>query len=160
MARVSIVSGMASNPYPKPKEHVPRWTHCELCDRQLPTKDWHTHKNSKKHRQAEAKEREQLEMAGSSTTFGGEGMDSNTNNESANVNDFGFGDTFGIDTTAGDGGWSTGDGFATTKSNGYKNGGGGDQRSCYGCGQTGHQKRDCPQGSTGQACYNCGESGY
>ena len=43
------------------------------------------------------------------------------------------------------------------------NGGGGGGAACYGCGETGHQKRDCPQGGGGGgggACHTCGEVGH
>ncbi|CAN9316042.1 unnamed protein product [Alternaria alternata] len=51
---------------------------CEICDRQILTKDWASHKNSRKHRAAEAKEREELEklknpggsFSGDATGFG------------------------------------------------------------------------------------------
>ena len=63
MARGStaIMSNLVANPYPKAKEHVARMSLCEVCDRQILTKDWASHKNSRKHRAAEAKEREELE---------------------------------------------------------------------------------------------------
>jgi hypothetical protein len=41
MARGAVaaqLSGMASNPYPRPKTQQPMYTECELCDRTLPTK--------------------------------------------------------------------------------------------------------------------------
>lgn len=148
----AMPAGMSSNPYPKPKEHVPRLTHCELCDRQLPTKDWPAHKNSKKHREAEAKERG--ETFKSSFTFGG---DANGSNEFANANDFGSGDAFANTATTDGDGWGVGVDLSTTKSTNYNNG---DQRACFNCGETGHQKRDCPQASNNQACFNCGETGY
>lgn len=147
----AIPTTMISNPYPKPKEHIPRLTYCELCDRTLPTKDWQAHKNSKKHREAEAKERGELDAIKNSTDSGGDSTR------------FGNDIAFGIAAALGDGEWGAGEGFtSTTKPTSYKDrgGGGGDQRACFGCGETGHQKRDCPKGSGGQACHNCGETGY
>lgn len=117
-------------------------TYCELCDRTLPTKDWQAHKNSKKHREAEAKDRGELDAVKNSTDFGGDSM--------------GFGDDneFGNAAASGDGDWGAGEGFtSTTKSTSYNN------RAGSG-GETGHQKRDCPKGSGSQACHNCGETGY
>jgi hypothetical protein len=107
-----------------------------------------------------------------SNEFGGAG-------QFANANEFG-----GAANSTNDG-WGSGGDFATTNTSSYNNTGGGDRacygcgqtghqkrncpsggggggggdRACYGCGQTGHQKRDCPQGTGGQACFNCGETG-
>lgn len=159
----AVLTAMSSNPYPKPKEYVPRVTQCELCDRKLPTKDWPAHKNSKKHREAEAKERGELGAVKNPTVFGGDvkGFGNENSNEFASTNEFGSGDAFANATTTDGDGWSTGAGFSTTKSTSHNNGGGsgGDQRVCFGCGETGHQKRDCPQSSSGQGCFNCGETG-
>jgi hypothetical protein len=175
MARgpTAVMSNLVANPYPKAKEHVARMSLCELCDRQILTKDWISHKNSKKHRAAEAKEHEELEKSKNpGDSFGGDATgfsDSNgfsSTNEFANVNnEFGGGDTFGDATTTTNDGWgSTGD-FTTTNISSHNNNGGSD-RTCYGCGQTGHQKRDCPSGAGGgggggdRACYGCGQIGH
>jgi len=40
-----------SNPYCSFKEITPEWTLCEVCDRKLKSKDWSSHRNSKKHRE-------------------------------------------------------------------------------------------------------------
>jgi cellular nucleic acid-binding protein len=166
MTRGSTVlyAPMMANPYHRAKENVPGYTFCELCERKLLTKDWSTHKQSKKHRAAEDKERKTLEEAknpiATSTGFGGD--------------EFGYADPFTAtsgndgwtatgDTTSGNDGWGSGGDFATAKTNGYtNNGGGGGDRACYGCGLTGHQKRDCPSGRGGggnNACFNCGVPG-
>jgi cellular nucleic acid-binding protein len=189
MARgpTAVFSNMVSNPYPKAKEHVARISLCELCDREILTKDWNGHKNSKKHCEAEAKEREELEKAKNPAgTFGGDATSFGGGNEFSGTNEFGSGgDTFGGATTTANDGWGSAGDFSTANTTSYNsNGGGGDRacfgcgqtghqkrdcpsgggggggdRACFGCGMTGHQKRDCPQGSGGQACFNCGETG-
>ena len=40
-----------SNPYGTFKDVTPEWTLCEVCDRKLKSKDWTSHRNSKKHRE-------------------------------------------------------------------------------------------------------------
>jgi len=40
-----------SNPYGTFKEVTPEWTLCEVCDRKLKSKDWSSHRSSKKHRE-------------------------------------------------------------------------------------------------------------
>lgn len=159
--KTAIAMAMLANPYPKPKAHVPRLTLCEVCDRELPTKDWPAHKNSKKHREAEAKERG--ETVKNAFSFGGDAIGFGSSNESANANGFGFGDAFATTATTDGNGWATGVDFSTTKSTSYgkngNNGGSGDQRACFGCGETGHQRRDCPRVSKNQGCFNCGDTG-
>jgi cellular nucleic acid-binding protein len=145
------LSGLASNPYPRPKEHVAMNTTCELCERTMPTKDWHSHKNSKKHRAAEAKEKGEPDGV-NNNGFGGDaaGFTASTNFDTTNTGD---------DAWGGSGGFNAG-----TSSYGNNTGGGGGDRACFGCGQTGHQKRDCPSGGGGGggggACYGCGEEGH
>lgn len=166
---------MESNPYPRPKEHVPNITVCELCDRSIPTKDWNGHKNSKKHREAETKEKEAAgdkknanDFGGDSAgfqaedSFGGNTFAASTSVDGAwNNNDFGA-SNYGNTTSGGD---SSGGCYSCGQSGHQKRDcpqvGGGGGRECYGCGQTGHQKRDCPNGGSGggQACFNCGEIG-
>lgn len=165
MARgpTAVMSGMASNPYPRPKEHAPMFTTCELCDRKMPTKDWNGHKNSKKHRTAEAKEKEANEPAKANDFGGGD-----FNGFQVDTSGFTADNTFASSTAnAGDGGWGADDfttAGANTSSYGNTNNGGGGDRACYGCGQTGHQKRDCPSGGGGgggdRACYGCGQTGH
>jgi cellular nucleic acid-binding protein len=126
-------SGMAANPYARPKDQIALITLCELCDIQMKTKDWNAHKNSKKHRAEETKEQKK-------------------NNPAANSS--GDDGGFSVDNPTGNGGF--GDGFGASYS-----GGGSDDRACLGCGETGHTKRECPSGgSDGQACYGCGEEGH
>jgi len=190
MVRVAIasqLSGMASNPYPKPKVQLPSKTTCELCNRTLPTKDWNAHKNSKKHRDAEAKDRAKAE--GTDTNgFGGDATGFTADTGGNNFTSTTATDGWGAPAT--DSAWGAVDFGTNTGTSGYTNinsgggggracfgcgsedhqkrdcpqggGGGGGDRACYGCGETGHQKRDCPKGGSGggQACFNCGEVGY
>lgn len=174
MARgvVAQISGMASNPYPRPKDQQAINTICEICDRSIRTLDWAAHKNSKKHREAEAKERGETHVANGTTISNGFGGDSNGFTPDTNgTNEFGTTDTFAnAGNTGGDswavstGGdaWGSSGGNTDTLSFGNKAGNGGGDRNCYGCGLPGHQKRDCPSGSgsAGMACYGCGEIGH
>lgn len=188
MARGStaIMSNLVANPYPKAKEHVARMSLCEVCDRQILTKDWASHKNSRKHRAAEAKEREELEkLKNPGGSFGGDAAGFGDSNEFGGAGQFANANEFGGAANSTNDGWGSGGDFANTNTSSYNNTGGGDRacygcgqtghqkrdcpsggggggggdRACYGCGQTGHQKRDCPQGTGGQACFNCGETG-
>jgi cellular nucleic acid-binding protein len=162
MARGStlVYAPMMANPYHRAKESVPGFTFCELCERKLLTKDWATHKQSKKHRAAEDREREDAEKLKNPTGLGGDstGFDSTDPFTAASGND-GWAATGG-DTTSGNDGWGSGGDCTTTKTY-TNNGGGGGDRACFGCGQTGHQKRDCPSGGGGggNACFNCGMPG-
>lgn len=156
---LNIHPGMASNPYQGMKEQVPLKTLCELCNRTLNTRDWPVHKNSKAHRALEEKEKGkengQARSNHYSTGWGGDA--------SAMPADDGL--NF-ASTPSGINGWGT---FANSTNSfdpsGYgkqTGGGGGGDRACYGCGQTGHTKRDCPTGGAGgdRACYGCGETGH
>jgi cellular nucleic acid-binding protein len=137
------------------------YTTCELCTRTMPTKDWASHKNSKKHREAEAKEKEAA-GCNNTTSFGSDAAGFTA------VAGFGAGnDTFGTTTTGNDA-WTTSDNDANWGSNAGastygNNAGAGDNRACFGCGNTGHQKRDCPQGGSGggdRTCFGCGLTGH
>jgi cellular nucleic acid-binding protein len=137
-------------------------------------KDWNGHKNSKKHREAEAKEKAKAEGI-DTNGFCGDAADftADTGDFTADTGAFNSGGdafTTGSTTTTrdpwayngNDAGWGS-TGFSTNAGNSYSNNksGGGD-RACFSCGQTGHQKRDCPQGGSGggdRACFNCGELG-
>ncbi|KAJ4309024.1 hypothetical protein N0V94_009119 [Neodidymelliopsis sp. IMI 364377] len=165
-AILTIPPGMASNPYNRPKEQIPRITLCELCDKSLNTKDWNAHKNSKKHRAAEAGELAKDKTKVDSNGFDGFSGDATGFNPQAGfeVTDTGAtNDGWGASDTNGWG--STGglnDGFGSSNY-GNKTGGGGGDRACFGCGETGHTKRECPKGGSGgggQACFNCGIEGH
>ena len=165
MARGAVafqLSGMAANPYPRPKEQVPQLTTCELCNRTIMTRDWIAHKNSKKHRQAEAKEKGETDNAnGNANGFGG---DASGFTVETTANGFGSGGTFSNGTSSGYDTWGSAGGFGsfTAPTYGNNTGGGGGDRACFSCGQTGHTKRDCPTAGAGggQACYNCGQTGH
>ncbi|KAF2017917.1 hypothetical protein BU24DRAFT_440690, partial [Aaosphaeria arxii CBS 175.79] len=140
---MGYIAGMPSNPYPKPKEVQALNTTCEVCDRVIKTKDWLAHKNSKKHRQAEEKVKENLQPAQAPIA-----------DDAGNVaTDNGF---------SNDGGWGTvGDSFGDDATAGYhaqrgaiEGGAGG----CYLCGEDGHMKRDCPKQGGQRGCFNCGET--
>jgi cellular nucleic acid-binding protein len=138
------------------------YTTCELCTRTMPTKDWAGHKNSKKHHEAEAKEKDAAEGK-NTTSFGGDASEF-----TADAGSFGAGnDTFGNASTGNDTWGMSGNDVtwgsnAGTSTYGNNPGTGGD-RACFGCGKTGHQKRDCPQGGSGggdRVCYGCGLTGH
>jgi cellular nucleic acid-binding protein len=156
---------MASNPYSRPKEIAPLNTTCELCDRTMPTKDWPSHKNSKKHRQAELAEKASSDNKAGINTFGADAAGFTPDNGGETPSNAAAGGDAWGSTGNGDS-WNISGGFTTTSSSGYGGGnntrGGADDRACFNCNEPGHQKRDCPKGSSGggQGCFNCGEEGY
>lgn len=149
--RVNQLSlGLVSNPYPKPKEHEPNDTLCELCDRVIRTRDWISHKNSKKHRELEEAARAK-ENGQPNNGFGGDGWNSGGFDTSSGFNDTGTGGSgfdSGFNSGAGNGAYSGSGNTGGKQFNG----------ACFSCGLEGHSKRDCPQNSS-RGCYNCGESG-
>jgi hypothetical protein len=172
MARGAVatqLSSLASNPYPRPKVQQPYVTTCELCDRSIQTKDWVSHKNSKKHREAEANEKAKTEDT-NTNGFNGDaaGFTADTGGFSSGSDAFTTttSNTDGWGTSGDNAAWGAGDFSINTGTSGYanNNSGGGGGRACFGCGSEGHQKRDCPQGGGGgggdRACYGCGETGH
>jgi cellular nucleic acid-binding protein len=151
----AMAMNLDSNPYPAPKEIISAITVCEVCsDRKIPTKDWNAHKNSKAHRKNEDAARQaesgttKGDNAASGGGWGGASNDVSSANWGASSGDVGS-------SGWGDSGFSGNDnsGF-TNASSGRKFGG-----ACYGCGQEGHSKRDCPQSGGGRGCFNCGQTG-
>jgi cellular nucleic acid-binding protein len=143
---------MVSNPYATPKDVLPTTTICEVCDnREIMTKDWHGHKNSKGHRKneeaAKAKENQSPGDANGDSSDGWQ----NTADVTGDVATTGWGDngSFGSTNASGNGNHGrSGNANGNRKFNG----------ACYGCGEEGHSKRDCPQASA-RACYGCGQTG-
>ena len=155
--------GMTSHPYNPPKDQIARLTLCELCDRTLKTQDWPAHKNSKKHRALEDADKAKENKGNINGTNGWEGEGSNfTADDDSGFNlapqDSGN-DTWGASNNDGRG--STGS-VVNTSGYGNKSGGGGGDRACFGCGEVGHNKRDCPKGGSGgdRACFGCGQVGH
>jgi cellular nucleic acid-binding protein len=145
---------MVANPYGKPREIQPTNTECEVCNRTIKTKDWNAHKNSKGHRKKEddVKPKEN-QIPGSD----------NWSANASGAQDDAWGSGGGGFDTSGDVGesWGGSGGFAGDNTNGNARGGGGGG-GCHKCGETGHIKRDCPQGGGGddRACYGCGVVGH
>ncbi|PSN66596.1 hypothetical protein BS50DRAFT_634102 [Corynespora cassiicola Philippines] len=153
---------LESRPYPSAKVQVSEETLCELCNRTFKTRDWVAHKNSKKHRQLEEKEREPQNGTSLTVPFdnitngaNGNGSQDAGRRSSADASGWG-GDTGGFDTASG---FAANDDFGTSTNDLNLRGGGGG--ACYGCGEQGHNKRDCPKSSGGRgACFNCDEVGH
>jgi cellular nucleic acid-binding protein len=40
-----------NNPYQGAKEVIPEWTECDVCNRKLKSKDWASHRTSRKHQE-------------------------------------------------------------------------------------------------------------
>lgn len=149
-------AGMESRPWKAAKEHVPRLTLCELCDRTFNTQDWPAHKNSKKHRALE--EGEKAKENKGTNGWGGDAPGFTADGDAGfdlapakSAND--------LWTTPNDAGWGATSGSGNTSGYGSKSGGGSGDRACFGCGEVGHNKRECPKGSS-QACFGCGNVGH
>jgi cellular nucleic acid-binding protein len=145
-----MASTMPSNPYPTLRDTQPFNTVCELCDRTIQTKDWQSHKNSKGHRKLEEAVRSKENVRNNEAAEGDE-------NSGGKSNAFSAPDAWG----------SGGFGTSTTDDTGFDDGDGGIggnmrkfKGACYGCGEEGHSKRDCPKSGGGRACFNCGQAGY
>jgi cellular nucleic acid-binding protein len=145
-------STMVANPYGKPRDIQPTHTTCELCDRTIKTKDWNAHKNSKAHRK---KEEDLKPKENRAVGFGDTSGNDVFGTEPAWGNDVGGEQDVGWGVGGGDSGFGDSSGFGASSTN--TRGGGG---ACYGCGEMGHSKRDCPKGSGRGACYNCGIVGH
>lgn len=155
--------------YARPKEIQPTNTECEVCERVILTKDWNAHKNSKKHRlreeAAKAKENSPPAQNGLTSDEVGSWADQVNHMTEQGGSSFGNGWGSGDNFTSGS---TDNDGFQTHNRGGHHRsraggnaggGGGGDDRACFGCGEIGHQKRDCPKGAA-RPCFNCDEVGH
>lgn len=126
MAR-SYGSGLniiGSNPYPQARDKDPDNFLCELCDRTIGSKDWSAHKNSKKHRALEDEERraklkENVGPVVVDAESTGTAPEDKANEES-----------------------SGGQGGRTKARTIPLYARGDDSRTCHGCGEEGHIKRD------------------
>lgn len=150
MRKHNLPHGMESHRYNPSRERVGIMTHCETCEITMKTRDWNSHRQGKKHREATAKvaqaeqdakaalEAERLAAVAAERgdqTWGDEA------NEAA-ANDFSD--------------------FSTFNGNGNKTNGGGSGRACHNCGQEGHFSKECPskRSGGGRACHNCGQEGH
>ena len=187
---LNMPQGTSCNPYSDAKANATGQTLCDLCHRTLKNQDWTAHKNSKKHRVPEEgqKAKETVNTTGNGfDDFGDEpsGFIPDSGFDLApidsKVDTFGVsgkkssGSSSGVDksfVSGRHGGKRGGDKSVGVKSGSGKSGSGrrgggrignsGSDRACYGCGEIGHTKRDCPKGtvSNDRACYSCGEVGH
>ncbi|KAK7181841.1 hypothetical protein DPSP01_002429 [Paraphaeosphaeria sporulosa] len=137
MARTfaTVLNTIGTNPYPPARDKEPDVFICEICDRRIGSKDWAAHKNSKKHRACE----DELGRAKDVVDTKYPATDKKGNDDAFDQ-----------------GAWNQDDGAPYLR--------GGDSRTCNGCGEVGHIKRNCPNppagGSSGGACYSCGQEGH
>ena len=172
MGRVQVQNlppGMASNPYQGMKVQTPLKTTCELCNRTINTRDWPMHKNSKAHRGLEQAEKDKENAKNNihSTTavgadtfgFSRSPVDSNSHGRDNSGGAFGFGNQTGGGDRA-----CFGCGEIGHSKRDCPHGGGGNAGACFSCGEVGHNKRECPNGGGGgtgdRACYSCGDVGH
>jgi cellular nucleic acid-binding protein len=138
------------------KDTQPLNTTCELCDRTFPTKDWIGHKNGKAHQQREKAEHSKENNKAAAANGDAFGFTVDADFVANGVGgDAGASSSGAWDSTLGDTGASWGD-SGLSVSNNFSNGGGtrggraqgGGPGACYGCGEVGHNKRDCTSSLT------------
>ena len=133
------------------KDTQPLRTTCELCDRTFPSKDWTGHKNGKAHQEREKADQAEEMRKLAAANGNGFAVEDFTPDAGFGGGDSGSWGASGHDSTAWGGGpGGSGDTTDFSGGGGMRGGGrpqGGGPGACYGCGEVGHNKRDCKSSS-------------